>query len=223
MSQIDLYTQVHHSQSNFGSGLHIHFTHIASILILLDIKKAIDFGCGKGVTADKLSEMNIAKITKYDPAIPSYNTIPKAKFDCLLNTDVMEHIPEAEIPGMLDQFKKLAPTAVIIPHLGKAHLMLPNGENAHCTIKSPDEWNEIFLKKYQYVARLSHFSDMHAIFVCSDNLLPTARLSQLAQVLTFSRIQYSMKHFAETAPFKKRLNRALRMIRGVAGFRRQKY
>ena len=45
--------------------------------------------------------MNIAKITKYDPAIPSYNTIPKAKFDCLLNTDVMEHIPPDKVDDVL--------------------------------------------------------------------------------------------------------------------------
>lgn len=223
MSQIDLYTQVHHNNPNFGKELHRHFTHIASILILLDVKKAIDFGCGKGVMADKLNELGIAGVTKYDPAIPSYNTIPKAKFDCVLNTDVMEHIPEADIPAVLDQFKKLAPTAVIIPHLGKAHLILPNGENAHCTIKTPGEWKKILRKKYRHVELLSHFSDIHALFVCSDNPLPTERLSQLAQLVTFSRIQYSMKHFAETTPLKKRISRAIKLIKGAAGFKRQKY
>ena len=175
------------------------------------------------MTADKLNELKIAKVTKYDPAIPTYSTIPKSKFDCVINTDVMEHIPEAEIPGVLDQFRKLAPTAVIVPHLGKARLILPNGENAHCTIKTPSEWKKILSKKYRYVEILSHFSNIHALFVCSDNPLPTERLSQLAQLMTFSRMQYSMKHFAETAPFKKRFNRALRMIRGVAGFKSQKY
>jgi len=223
MSQIELYTQVHSNNPGFGKELHTHFTHIASILMLLDVKKALDFGCGKGVMADRLSELGIAKVTKYDPAIPAYNTIPKSKFDCVLNTDVMEHIPESEIPGVLDQFKKLAPTAVIIPHLGKAHLILPNGENAHCTIKTPDEWKKIFEKKYKYVELLSHFSNIHALFVCSDHPLPGERLSQLAQLMTFARVQYSMKNFAETSPLKKRIRQAWKLVKGAAGFKRQKY
>jgi len=223
MSQIELYTQVHKSNSQFGGGFHNHFTHVASILILLDIKKLIDFGCGKGVMADRLSELGVAKITKYDPAIPAYNIIPKSTFDCVLNTDVMEHIPESEIPAVLDQFKKLAPTAVIIPHLGKAHLILPNGENAHCTIKTPDEWKKIFKKKYKHVELLSHFSSMHALFVCSDNPLPADRLSQLAQLMTFARVQYSMKNFAETTPLKRRIRQAWRLVRGATAFKRRKY
>jgi len=174
MSQIELYTQVHKSNSQFGGGFHNHFTHVASILILLDIKKLIDFGCGKGVMADRLSELGVAKITKYDPAIPAYNIIPKSTFDCVLNTDVMEHIPESEIPAVLDQFKKLAPTAVIIPHLGKAHLILPNGENAHCTIKTPDEWKKIFKKKYKHVELLvTSRVCMHSLFVATINFLLT--------------------------------------------------
>jgi len=220
---VNLYAHIHAAKPNYGSGMRLHFTHISAVLTLLDFKKIIDFGCGKGLMADELNRLKIAEVTKYDPAISSYNVIPNSKFDCIINTDVMEHIPESEIPAVLDQFKKLSSSAIIIPHLGKAKLILPNGENAHCTIKTPDEWMDIFRKKYRNVVQLSHSSNIHALFVCSDDSIPTEKLLRLSELITHTRISLSFKYFAETSSFSKRFSRAIRIIRGKRGFKNLNY
>jgi 2-polyprenyl-3-methyl-5-hydroxy-6-metoxy-1,4-benzoquinol methylase len=61
----------------------------------------LDYGCGKGVLADQLNKLKHISCEKYDPAIPDYDVRPKKVFDCLINTDVLEHIPEDELDGTL--------------------------------------------------------------------------------------------------------------------------
>lgn len=54
----------------------------------------------------------------------------------------MEHIPEDELNETFLTMKRLTMEWLMIIHTGKAAQILPNGENAHCTVKPMWWWQE---------------------------------------------------------------------------------
>ena len=64
----------------------------------------------------------------------------------MISTDVLEHIPEKVIPKTLNQIFERADKFVYLAICTRlAHAILPNGENAHCTVKEPDWWENHIL------------------------------------------------------------------------------
>lgn len=173
---IDAYRQMHSSQPGYGAGLR-HYEYIALIIKSYCFKSALDYGCGKGRMADCLNTSGLVVCSKYDPAIESICTKPEGRFDFVINTDVLEHVPKDLLDEVIGDFKVYSDTAVVIPHLGKAAAVLPNGENAHCTILTPDEWSDILKRHYKFVQLHQHDSPHHALFVCSDNDLSNPQLT----------------------------------------------
>ncbi len=163
---LDQYKQLHQNNNNYGKGL-LHFEYIKAVLNAISANNVIDFGCGKGVMANALNETGMFKCAKYDPSIPKYSTPPTGHFDALINTDVLEHIPDNKLDGILKVMEQLSDIALIIPHLDLAVTILPDGTNAHCTIKSPNEWNNVLSRYWPFVTRFYHHSSKHAFFICS--------------------------------------------------------
>jgi len=167
MENIEHYKTIHAEAPEYGAGSR-HFNFVLAILVYLRSRTVIDYGCGKGVLAEQLTKIPHLFCEKYDPAIPEYDIKPDQKFDCLINTDVLEHIPEPELDRTLRHFPDLSDQAIVIPHLRKAAQILPNGENAHCTLKSPEQWSDILCGYYPNVELLPHESDRHALLLCSQ-------------------------------------------------------
>ena len=83
----------------------------------------------------------------YDPAYKEHNTLPDRTFDGVISTDVLEHIPEEVIPKTLYQIFERAKKFVYLAICTRlANAILPNGENAHCTVKEPDWWEKHIIK-----------------------------------------------------------------------------
>lgn len=223
MKKVELYKEHHARNPSYGRSFDLHYPYIGAIVSFLRARSVIDYGCGNNLLVDKFREMGIADAVGYDPAIPGIDELPSRVFDCLVNTDVLEHIPESELPDVLDEFKKLSSTAVIIPHLGKAKAVLPNGENAHCTIKTPSEWAELLRRYYGHVVLLPHHSTLHATFLCSDLDLDFRAVANLVDICHSLRTRYTIKQFAETRPFRQRARMALKMLRGKSAFKDRKY
>jgi len=114
----------------------------------------LDYGCGKGrhysTTLENgftfLEYINIADSTKYDPCYPEFNTEPtQEKYDCVICTDVLEHIPEEDISWVINRLMEYtSKVAVIAVGFGPAKKKLPNGENAHICDKPESWWAEKF-------------------------------------------------------------------------------
>lgn len=139
------------------SGLSIH-PHVGAITYLLQqyrCESMIDYGCGKaegytepliplpdGRQAKGLREYwQPVKIALYDPGVPGFDKIPSAPADAVISTDVLEHIPEEDIPWILDEIFSLAKRIVFLTiACYPARKMLPTGENAHITLRSPGWW-----------------------------------------------------------------------------------
>lgn len=223
MKNVALYKEHHVSHARYGNSFKIHYGYIAVLLNFLECDSVIDFGCGKNRLAEMLRQSGIPEAARYDPAIPGVDELPAGRYDCLVNTDVLEHIPEDELPEILQQFKLLSDTAIIIPHLEKASAVLPNGENAHCTLKSPSEWRSFFLNYYRNVEQLPHHSSSHAMFLCSDRDFNVERMRNIAQLISFMRTTYTIKNFGLNQSWSKRLRMALKLVRGKKAFAKLRY
>ena len=127
----------------------------------------LDYGCGQAVhwhanvnmTIDgqKVSKTmmqylhrNVSGFFRYDPCHPVYNKRPTGKFDCVVATDVVEHIPKEELPYVLQHIDDCT------AHDGKVFFTIPDtesqghfmdGENMHCTIMEKEKWMWL-IKKY---------------------------------------------------------------------------
>ena len=111
-----------------------------------DPVSALDFGCGS-MAADFLNALypgpGVMKYA-YDPGVPgleSASDIPRF-VDLLFCLDVMEHIPEPNVADTLRGLSHLTDHAIFIVHHWTAKAILPNGENAHVTVKPPEWWLE---------------------------------------------------------------------------------
>jgi len=107
----------------------------------------LDYGSGIGDQyyvhkKNKIFHIELKNIFCYDPAVEKFNTFPTETFDGVICTDVLEHIPEGkELDTALTSIFVLADKFVYIAvHCGLANFQLPDGTNAHCTLKHPSWW-----------------------------------------------------------------------------------
>lgn len=117
----------------------------------------LDYGSGKGgqylpqrIDLDGRQWDNVQDywdvdfVRCYDPCFVPFGELPAEKYDGVISTDVLEHCPEEDLPWILDEMFGFARSFVFLTiacHLARKRL--PNGENAHCTIKSSDWWNQL--------------------------------------------------------------------------------
>jgi len=119
--------------------------HIKEALDKYKCVSMLDYGCASGVQYEKglLHEYLNVEIGLYDPAVEKYNVLPDGVYDAVLCYDVLEHIHEEDLDYVLNRiFSKASKLVLIKVGLAPAVATLPNGENAHCTVKKLDWWAE---------------------------------------------------------------------------------
>jgi hypothetical protein len=115
----------------------------------LEIKSTLDYGCGgsnwnaPGFTEDLSAKefFELENVYHYEPA---RNIDERQKVDCVLSFDVLEHIYIEDIPAILrDIFSNAEKLVVLNVACYKAAAILPNGENAHITVRNPLWWKGV--------------------------------------------------------------------------------
>lgn len=111
------------------------------------IHTLLDYGCGgsnwydKNFTDDNQSAVEYFDLEKAYHFEPARNINEKIRVDCVLNFDVLEHIFISDIPAVLrDMFSYAKKLVVINTACYNASAILPNGENAHITVRSAFWW-----------------------------------------------------------------------------------
>lgn len=141
-----------------GKSLPPHAMAIKKLIDSTGARTLLDYGSGKGqqytwqdielpdgqTVKDLGTYWGLEEITKYDPGYQEFWTLPSGQFDGVICTDVMEHCPEADVPWIVEE---LFGFARLFLYVGvacyPAKKVLPNGENAHCTVRPPEWWAEV--------------------------------------------------------------------------------
>lgn len=112
------------------------------------IESVLDYGCGgsdwttEGFddTTDQSAKdyFNMQETYRYEPA---RDIDERQNVDCVISFDVLEHIFVADIPAVIrDMFSYATKLLVLNVACYPAAAKLPNGENAHITVRHPVWW-----------------------------------------------------------------------------------
>lgn len=134
------------------------------------IKTLLDYGGGGSnwdepnfdpLTGKSAKEFfNLQKVIKFEPA---RNLSEKKKSDCVTCIDVLEHIYIADIPNVVEELFSLTNHLLVINvACYKAAAILPNGENAHITVRPPAWWKGVF-----DTISVNH-NNVEVILICSN-------------------------------------------------------
>jgi len=99
----------------------------------------------------------------YDPGVAKYSIYPSKKYDGVICTDVIEHIPEDDIMNFIQDIFDLSEKFVfIVIALKPASKHFDDGKNIHLCLKSKDEWDKIFTEfkeKYPLIKQYIYFNE----------------------------------------------------------------
>ena len=119
---------------------------LKKIVEFFDAKNGLDYGSGgSNLNETKLANgvkfidyIGLQKIQSFEPARNKKN---KIKSDIVLCFDVLEHVFINDVPWVLNDLFKYATKCIVINvACYNAAALLPNGENAHITVRPPSWW-----------------------------------------------------------------------------------
>ena len=99
----------------YGKSLADHFAPVARLISETGAKTLLDYGAGKGMLYEdypgeplgsrhkRLKAWGDTKVACYDPGYEPFAAAYEPKYDGVISTDVLEHIPVEDIPWILDK------------------------------------------------------------------------------------------------------------------------
>jgi len=137
---VEQYNIIHKKSSEYGIGGVGHADRILSLIKKYSIKTVLDFGCGKGKLVDRLRQENINAIG-YDPSVPKFKHKTQCDVDMIVCTDVLEHIYEIDLMTVYEEMNAWSPKVMFFIICNRlAHKVLPDGTNAHKTVRPASWW-----------------------------------------------------------------------------------
>lgn len=136
-----------------------HTRRIKELIDQTGARTVLDYGCGKGYQYDLpkvvipgvgehdgvIDYWDIDEVRCYDPCFERFSKLPAGKFDGVISTDVLEHCGEGDIPWIVAEMFSFADRFVFASvACYPAKSTLPNGENAHATVRPLDWWKQVF-------------------------------------------------------------------------------
>lgn len=126
---------------------------IAGLVKQFKAKTLLDYGCGAGDQWKQPHRMHRElglrwfDVRLYDPAFPDHDEKPWGKFDGVLCSDVLEHVPEAEVDALVATLfghaRHFVWASVCCRPAKKA---FPDGTNLHVTLQPMEWWREVFAR-----------------------------------------------------------------------------
>lgn len=114
----------HHAAAKTYSGrlLRPHKRWLGELIARLEIRSALDYGCGKGeqyrwvdpADGKTLESAWGFEVAKFDPAWPPYAAEPEGQFDLVICTHVLGGIPLSDHPWVIERLFAHARKAVFI-------------------------------------------------------------------------------------------------------------
>jgi hypothetical protein len=130
-----------HAADIYGFGGR-HFSFILPHILALKPTSLIDYGAGRSNIAQNISEKaGINEIVSFDPAVPVRAIRPQKVFDLLISLDMLEHVPEEEMDGVLSEMASMANDFLHVIDTRPAKAILSDGRNAHVSQHAEDWWH----------------------------------------------------------------------------------
>ena len=133
-----------------------------------NVKTVLDYGSGRGNwykkiyddnTVSSFDYFNLDELYQYEPTISGSE---KKIADCVMCFDVLEHIFISDLKNVIADIYNHAKKIVIIKvACYDAKAKLPNGENAHITVRNPMWWKG-FLDSIS-----SNFEEINTLLICT--------------------------------------------------------
>jgi hypothetical protein len=128
--------------------LRAYRSQILSIFNEYAIFTALDYGCGgsdwRASGFDEASNQSAMEYFKLQNAYqyePARDIDERQRVDCVLSFDVLEHVFISDVPSVLrDMFSYASKLIILNVACYPAAARLPNGENAHITVRNPVWW-----------------------------------------------------------------------------------
>lgn len=149
---IPLYKEMAENGVNFpGLAILSHRAELKKLMRLYEAKRVLDYGCGRGEQYRAPHRLHADwglrwfEVTLYDPAFRRFAERPYGKFDAVLCSDVLEHIPEEEVEDTIGELLSLATKFVWASVCCRpAKKTFPDGRNLHVTLHPVEWWQEKF-------------------------------------------------------------------------------
>tara|TARA_R110000764_G_scaffold63756_3_gene134732 strand:- start:598 stop:1137 length:540 start_codon:yes stop_codon:yes gene_type:complete len=150
---IEQYKLLHGKKAGYGSGKGFggqrYFNDLIEFLEKGNCKTVLDFGCGKGELAKELNKLGF-ECQGYDPAIKVFHTFPNKKFDCVVSTDVFEHLDKDDMHEEFTLIKSVKPKYLFFNVATReAGNVLPNGLNCHTIVENSKWWQDTIEKSFE--------------------------------------------------------------------------
>lgn len=153
------YQEMHTGKHFQGIGCYRYRKEIRKLVNQTGATTLLDWGVGKarqlskthnpealysklGVFAESwMDALGVDEITGYDPGVEKFATPPLGTFGGVYSIDVLEHCLENDLSWIIEEIFSYAEKFVFLTvSTVPAKKNLPNGENAHVTIKSQEWW-----------------------------------------------------------------------------------
>ena len=188
---VSQYAELHASKL-YGASCHEFSLQVQVCLLDPKPETVLEYGCGQSDLCEML-DLEQTKWIRYDPAIPEFSELKTDHADFVVNTDVMEHVPEEDIDEVLAHIRGLSDNVFFNISTRLANQILPNGENAHCTVWSDDKWLRK-LREHFPLAQIVHSRKNDSILVITWKS-PIARVISAIEYLKEADCLSVMDHF----------------------------
>lgn len=128
-----------------------HADSIGKMVRLVRAKTLLDFGCGRADAYRSPHKvwhqwgLDRANVTLYDPAFNRDDKLPPEgkKFDVVVCSDVLEHVPEAEVDAFIERLAAYARHGLWASVCCRpAKKKFADGTNLHVCVKPYDWWHD---------------------------------------------------------------------------------
>ena len=141
------YSEIHRNPKRFpGFSIKAYVVVIAELVTQHHATTLLDFGCGKarGYFERRYHDAwGGIMPTLYDIGVPKFSTKPTGQFGGVLNTDMLEHIDEADVPEILTELVNYVfPGGFLFLGIAcrPSRKRLPDGRDVHLTVRPPEWW-----------------------------------------------------------------------------------
>lgn len=115
--------------------------------------RLLDYGCGRGLQYLRRrvhEEWGGLLPHCYDIGVRGLDEKPTGEFGGVICTDVLEHIAEPDLPGVIDEliaYTKPGGFLFLVISCRPSRKRLPSGGDVHVTVMPPSWWRELLLRR----------------------------------------------------------------------------